>query len=512
MQGDATRGGLDPSEIRALHDELARLRRELLEAEARHGALLSARSPDAQRSLRNFLHYCALRRHEVRPVQERLARLGLSSLGRSEAHVLASLDAVLRVLAALAGSGTGLSREGPSSEGAVGFDDGERLLEAHAERVLGPRPTGRRTRIMVTLPGEAALDAGLVRSLVARGMNLVRINCAHDDAPAWARMVENVRAAARDAGRPCLVAMDLAGPKLRTGLVGEAIALRVGDPLMLLRAQEVGRGQGIDAASGTRTPARVSCTLPRALDFVEVGESVWIDDGKIGGVVEDVADDGVLVRVHHARKKGSELGADRGINLPDSALALPAVTEKDREDLAFVARHADLVGLSFVQRPSDVEDVERCLAELAIPRETPLGMILKIETRRAFAELPALLLATLGTRPVSVMIARGDLAVEVGYERLAEVQEEMLWLAEAAHVPVIWATQVLERLAKKGRPSRAEITDAAMGERAECVMLNKGPHIEEAVAMLDGILRRMEGHQHKKRAMMRPLSVSRGLA
>ena len=101
--------------------------------------------------------------------------------------------------------------------------------------------------------------------------------------------------------------------------------------------------------------------------------------------------------------------------------------------------------------------------------------------------------------------------MEVGYERLAEVQEEMLWLAEAAHVPIVWATQVLERLAKKGRPSRAEITDAAMGERADCVMLNKGPHIEEAVAMLDGIPRRMEGHQDKKRSVLRPLSVSRGL-
>lgn len=504
MNAEAT--PLDPTAIRALHDDVARLRRDMLEAESRHASIIAARSPEAQRSLRNFLHYCALRRHEIRPVQDRLAKLGLSSLGRSEAHVLASVDAVLRVLAVLGGVG-----EGPTSESAVGFDDGERLLEAHATQVLGPRPAGRRTRIMVTLPGEAALDAGLVRSLVQRGMNLVRINCAHDDAPAWERMVANVRAASRETGQPCLVAMDLAGPKLRTGLVAEEISVRPGDPLLLLRAQEVGRPQGIDVMSGTRTPARVSCTLPRALDFLEVGEAVWIDDGKIGGVVEDVAEDGALVRITHARKKGSALGADKGINLPDTALTLPALTEKDREDLAFVARHADVVGLSFVQRPSDVEDVERCLAQLAIDRDAPLGMILKIETRRAFAELPALLLATLGTRPVGVMIARGDLAVEVGYERLAEVQEEMLWLAEAAHVPVIWATQVLERLAKKGRPSRAEITDAAMGERAECVMLNKGPHIEEAVAMLDGILRRMEGHQHKKHARMRPLSVSRGL-
>ena len=103
------------------------------------------------------------------------------------------------------------------------------------------------------------------------------------------------------------------------------------------------------------------------------------------------------------------------------------------------------------------------------------------------------------------MIARGDLAVEMGWERLAEVQEEILWLAEAAHLPVIWATQVLETMTKHGMPSRAEITDAAMGERAECVMLNKGPHILDAIAALDDILARMQAHQHKKRSMLRKL-------
>jgi pyruvate kinase len=106
------------------------------------------------------------------------------------------------------------------------------------------------------------------------------------------------------------------------------------------------------------------------------------------------------------------------------------------------------------------------------------------------------------------MIARGDLAVECGYERLAEVQEEILWICEAAHLPVVWATQVLENLARTGRPSRAEVTDAAMGVRAECVMLNKGPHVVEAVRALDDILKRMQAHQSKKRTLLRPLHVA----
>jgi pyruvate kinase len=111
-----------------------------------------------------------------------------------------------------------------------------------------------------------------------------------------------------------------------------------------------------------------------------------------------------------------------------------------------------------------------------------------------------------------VMIARGDLAIECGYERMAEVQEEMLWIAEAAHMPVIWATQVLENLAKMGQPSRAEITDAAMSERAECVMLNKGPYIIAAVRVLDNILRRMQAHQSKKASRLRPLSLAQRFA
>jgi pyruvate kinase len=109
-------------------------------------------------------------------------------------------------------------------------------------------------------------------------------------------------------------------------------------------------------------------------------------------------------------------------------------------------------------------------------------------------------------RPAAgVMIARGDLAVECGYERMAEIQEEILWVCEAAHMPVVWATQVLESLAKKGLPSRAEITDAAMGERAECVMLNKGPYLCDAVEALDDILQRMQDHQVKKSATLRRL-------
>ena len=202
------------------------------------------------------------------------------------------------------------------------------------------------------------------------------------------------------------------------------------------------------------------------------------------------------------RPGGANLKAGKGINFPDTDLQLDALTEKDLIDLEFIAGHADVVNVSFVRRAGDVD---RLQTELERLDAGDVGIVLKIENVAAFEHLPELLLTAMRSRKVGVMIARGDLAVEVGFERLAEVQEEILWVCEAAHVPVVWATQVLDTLARTGQPSRAEVTDAAMSERAECVMLNKGPHIIEAIEALDSILARMQHHQHKKRSLLRRL-------
>jgi pyruvate kinase len=249
--------------------------------------------------------------------------------------------------------------------------------------------------------------------------------------------------------------------------------------------------------------------MPEFFDHVKPGEPVWFDDGKIGGIIRSVSDDAVTIEITQARPAGEKLGADKGVNLPESELRVPALTAADRNALQFIVKHADLVGYSFVRTESDVRHLLALLSELG---GESLGVILKIETRKAFDNLPRLILAAMHTRAAGVMIARGDLAVECGYQRLAEIQEEILWICEAAHVPVIWATQVLESLAKTGTPSRSEITDAAMGERAECVMLNKGPYAVTAVAILDDILKRMQAHQEKKRSMLRRLHLASSFA
>lgn len=245
--------------------------------------------------------------------------------------------------------------------------------------------------------------------------------------------------------------------------------------------------------------------MPEPLARLNVGESVYIDDGQIGARALERVEGGVVIEIVRAPASGRKIRSDKGLNFPDTDFEVASLTEKDEADLEFVARHADMVGYSFVQTPADIAALLAKLAERVPSGRTSPALVLKIETKRAVRNLPELIVHAAGKFPTAVMIARGDLAIEIGFERIAEIQEEILWLCEAASVPVIWATQVLDELAKEGVPTRAEVTDAAMASRAECVMLNKGPHITDAIRMLDGVLTRMAGHQHKKTAQLRVL-------
>jgi pyruvate kinase len=495
---------------------------------------------------------------------------------------------------------------------AITREQGQRALTDNTLALLGSPPRQRSTHIMVTLSGDRADDADFFRRLLTAGMNIARINCAHDSPGSWQRLAEQVRTASRDTGQPCRILADLAGHKIRTGPLPDAPGVihlrperdRLGrlleparmtamachqassslpsgvDCLLLLvsgsampqqgedllchdargkervlvverveneritlqatqgcyftagnRCQsrrrrhvqgyfagipqsfvplhlEIGNllllqsrgGPGGPALNGL--PARISCTVPEVIPQLPVGQQVWVDDGKIAAVVLEQTAEGALLRITKTKPGGARLLPDRGLNFPGLALELPALSAKDLDDLGTIIPLADLVGFSFVENAGNMRSMLEALRQR---QGEHLGVIAKIETASAFHHLPEILLAALGRQPMGVMIARGDLAVEVGPERLAEVQEEILWLAEAAHLPVIWATQVLEQLTKKGVISRPEFTDAAMGVRAECVMLNKGPYAVEAVHTLNDILTRMQAHQHKKFSRLRAL-------
>ena len=529
---------------------------------------------------------------------------------------MASLDMVAELLSLI----RGLAPTEPPAPAAVSMISGTAMLGRHSAAILGPIPSEHKTRIMVTMPSEAADDPVLIRDLLARGMQIIRINCAHDNCEVWARMVLHLRRAEKRLGRSCKVCFDVAGPKLRTGPIEPGIGVvkwkpcrdplgrviepavvqlttaaigqlpgqwsipgadaltakaRIGDAvelfdargrhrrlkvvqvsadactchsettayvtagieLLLRRGERVmarmtvgnlpprpqtillkpgdrievvndgsGRPARFDNAGKLLEPAIISCMLPEVFSRAKAGERIFFDDGRIGGVIRHVSHARMRVEIVSAIGGAAKLGSEKGINLPDTDLRLPALTAKDRDDLDFVVQHGDMVALSFVQRATDVEDL---ISELERRLAPHIGIVLKIETKRGFNHLPSLLLAAMRHPLVAVMVARGDLGVEVGFERLSEVQEEILWLCEAAHVPVIWATQVLESLAQEGMSSRAEVTDAAMASRAECVMLNKGPFIREALSFLGGVLHRMQAHQTKKMSTFRRLRVSR---
>jgi pyruvate kinase len=321
-------------------------------------------------------------------------------------------------------------------------------------------------------------------------MNVVRINCARDDAATWQRMAETARAAARDAGRELRVLMDLAGPKIRTTDPRPRAGIRVaaGDRIRLRRRDDVPTPEGA---------ASCGCTLPEVLAAVAPGTAAAIDDGKLWAVVEAAGEFGLDLRVTRTKPGGMKLKPDRGLNFPGTSLPTSALTAADRDALATVVATADLVGYSFVQRSADIDDLVAAMAERT-PEPHHLGVIAKIETDLAFRNLPEIVVRAAGRLPLGLMVARGDLGVEVGFTRLSEVQEEILWLAEAAHVPVVWATDVLASLVKNGMAARGEFTDAAMSARAECVMLNKGAFIAEGVRTLADVLRRAERHADKK--------------
>ncbi len=606
----------------ALAARLEALHTDMLHAEA----LLANRALPLhkchQQSARNLTHYLALRRHDIRNLQAKLAVLGLSSLGRTEGHVLDAIESVHGVLNSL----NGTARQPlPSIEPAIKMGEGSRLLKANTNALLGPEPSGRNVRIMVTVPTEASTNYELVRDLLRSGMDCMRINCAHDSPDVWLKMIRNLEKAKKETRRLCRVEMDLAGPKLRTGPIepgravircrpqrdefgrvtkpaliwltptenpcrppqgvtatiqlplsfleklhrndivrfrdardskrslritktqgpsrlaqinqtayfipgielhvakraskatswsarvgpippsAQTILLKSGESLLLTRSLQSGKPALRDSDQRITSTGQIGVTLPGFFDHAKAGQPIWFDDGKIGGLIRSVTGKSVLVEITQARPEGEKLGGGKGINLPDTRVDTPALTTEDIEHLKFIVQYADIVGYSFVRTE---DDIRQLLKHLQQPKGKSLRLVLKIETREAFENLPGLILTAMALPSVGVMIARGDLAVECGYQRLAEVQEEILWICEAAHIPVIWATQVLETLAKTGIPSRSEITDAAMGERAECVMLNKGPYAVSAVKVLDDILKRMQMHQQKKRSMLRKLRIA----
>lgn len=257
-----------------IRDDVDALLRRLPEAESTWSHWLADVAPQYQSSARNMVQYWAIRQCDLRELQARLSSFGLSSLGRSEPHVEATLHLVRAAICA-----TLDDVWHQPIMGGVPINQGPELLQQRTRELLGPDPADRTTRIMVTLPSAAATDARLVRSLVEQGMNVARINCAHDDATAWRAMAQHVAQAAASTGRTCMIAMDLGGPKLRTG------PLEPGPRVVKLKPAKNALGQIVGVARAWLTAAE-SPTAPPEPGMVSLPVSEqWLTRRHDGDIV-----------------------------------------------------------------------------------------------------------------------------------------------------------------------------------------------------------------------------------
>jgi pyruvate kinase len=377
---------------------------------------------------------------------------------------------------------------------------GSEIIRRRSGQLFGARQDENIPWIMVTFDAQFVHDYKLIKKLLEAGMNVARINCAHDNEKIWAQMIELLRHASEKTGIPCKVYMDIGGPKMRTRFLAKKKKkgekkIAVGDTFDLAEKD----------ADYDRKAFVIGCDEPDVIRQIRPGERIIFDDGMIESQVLSSRDGIAKVEITRVSKSTALLKAKKGINFPDSQIILPALTKQDLEHIPFIAANADLLGYSFVRSGENIAQLQKVLSQY----ERKPYLIIKIETPNAVRNLPRLLLQGMHDEFFGVMIARGDLAVEIGFERLSEIQEEILWICEAAHVPAIWATQVLETLNKSGLATRAEVTDAANAVKAECVMINKGEYVVDVIKALQDILRRSSTHRTKKRYTFRPMNIAR---
>jgi pyruvate kinase len=463
--------------LSGIKEQLEELNGLLLSKEKQYQSLLKKVHSSQHASARNLLHYLIFRSQDFKELQQALHKQGYSSLTNAEGYIRSQILAVLKHF--------GVYDQEPCT-----FEASKMLLEGRANELYG-KSSESIPSIMVTLKTSHATDVLAVKKLLRAGMNIARINCAHDNEEIWFQMILNVRKATEVTGMPCKIYMDLAGPKIRTKIKRvqkERVLIEEGDSFYLTENEDF----------KSKLPV-VICTEPGIINQLKEGERVFFDDGLFEARIVSVQPGVAQLEMLRVSAKKPYLKTEKGINFPDTRFSLAALTQFDQTSLTFIQEHADLVGYSFVHNIDDLSALQTNMQSKKIP------VILKIETPDGFNNLPDLLFKAMEDECYGVMIARGDLAVEVGFEKMSQVQEEISLLCEAAHAPIIWATQVLETMNKSGLPTRSEITDASIGITAECVMLNKGAHTVRAIKALKTILESSSTFHYKKKYLLRPL-------
>jgi pyruvate kinase len=486
--------------IKKLDKKLATLESVMQKAEKLNKDFVQKVHKSQVFSAKNLLHYLALRSHDIRELQNELHRSGLSSLASSESHIRSQLQAIRQRLGA------------KISEKNVEKWTLERSLISIKEKtnaLFGPKIDEDLPSIMVTFDTSFADNAELIKKLLNHGMNVARINCAHDDETVWLKMIENLKKISLETGKSCKIYMDLAGPKIRTEILQDGKHKKKAKKREIDKVK-ISEGQVIwlayNAKECNKNDIIISPGEENVISGLKVGDRVYMDDGIIKGIITKTEKNRAELKITRISTEKKRIKKEKGMNFPDSELNIPSLTSYDVSCLPFICSHADMVGYSFVRKPSDLQLLKSKVEE--INARMP-ALIIKVETPESVRNLPEILFEGMKNEHLGVMIARGDLAVEIGFERMGEIQEEILWICEAAHVPVIWATQVLESLNKSGLATRSEITDAGHAAMAECIMINKGSFTVEVMRSLGNILKRTAQHRNKKRFIFRPLNIAK---
>ncbi len=349
----------------------------------------------------------------------------------------------------------------------------------------------RRTKIVCTI-GPATSDASQIAQLIAAGMDVARLNFSHGVQADHARIIDVIRGESVRSGKPIAILQDLQGPKIRTGALQGHQAVELTD----------GATFAITTAMLDGDATRVSTTYQHLVEDVRPGDRILISDGLIELRVVNAEGNEVTTTVIH----GGTLNEHQGINLPGVAVSAPALTEKDRDDLAFgVAQGVDYIALSFVRRPEDLDVARAAVRDAQITRglpETPIPLIAKLEKPEAIEHLDEIL-----ARSDGVMVARGDLGVELPLEEVPMIQKRIIRRANALGLPVITATQMLESMIVHPRPTRAEVSDIANAilDGTDALMLSgetaAGRFPIEAVRVMARVAVETEDHNH----IMRPV-------
>lgn len=437
----------------------------------------------------NLLQYLHLRQQDLRVIQDQLHEEGLSALSNCETHIHFQLQQVIRNLGGTIAAASNIN-------GSVGSE----LLNQHAMQLFGIINPDDLPATMVTLDGKWKDDDQKFENLMTHGMQVARINCAHDDEKIWLQLIDQIHKASLKTLLPCKIYMDLSGPKFRVIFAGhhrlaDEINISTKSPLFYCEPN----------FQPTNDLPFITSDILGICNLLQVGNEVWMDDGKIQAVVSQHFDNYVQLAIVKISGKPC-LKQHKGIAFPGRDIPVASLTQQDVVDIAFIKKHADLVGYSYVRNAKELAYLQDLLYNNN-QKHTP-AIIVKIETPQSVTNLPALLLQLMRYQHFGVMIARGDLAVEIGFERLSEIQEEILWICEAAHTPVIWATQVLENMNKTGLASRSEITDAYKAAQSECIMINKGKYPEKVMDTLADLVKRSKRHHQKKRYGLDKLSIA----